>query len=300
MKAVLITGASGFVGENLARRLRDVGRLYLVYGSRRPRAPAEVTFSVDLSVRGNFSRKVGDLEVEAVVHAAALVSPDQCERDPDAARTINVEGTAEVARWARDRGAKMIYFSTDLVFDGERGGYGEEDEPRPLNVYGRTKLEGEEAVMRTCSRWAILRLALSYGPTRGAKGDWTRAMRETVRQGGVLRLFTDQFRSPAYVEDTAEAVFRLVHSDRHGLYHMGGGERVSRYAFGRTFARLFGIPEDRITAVRMADVPLAAPRARDCSLDTTRLRRELGLVPCGIEDGLRRQKAAEEGLETAG
>jgi len=238
--------------------------------------------------------------VDTVIHTAAMVSPDACEKDPSMAHTLNVVGTREVARWAEARRAGMVYFSTDLVFDGKKGGYREADSPVPLNVYGRPKLEAEGEVARICTRGVVVRLALSYGPTRGAKGDWTLAMRRALEEGGVLRLFTDQFRSPAYVGDTAEAVFRLARNGHNGVYHLGGGERTSRYGFGRTFCRVFGLAEEKFVPIRMAEVRMAAPRPADCSLDSGKLARETGLVPCGVEQGLRRQKMEEESIVSGG
>lgn len=300
MRSVLITGASGFVGENLAHRFRKDCRICLAYGKNRPQAAAEDVFSVDLAIPGDFAKSLGNLQVDAVIHTAAMVSPDACEKDPSMARAVNVEGTKEVARWAEARGARMVYFSTDLVFDGKRGGYKEEDAPGPLNVYGRTKLEAEGEVARICTRGVIVRLALSYGPTLGARGDWTLAMRRDLKEGRTLRLFTDQFRSPAYVGDTAEAVFLLARDGANGIYHLGGGERISRYGFGRTFCRVFGLAEERFVPVRMEEVRMAAPRAADCSLDAGKLTRETGLVLCGVEQGLRRQKMEEESLVSRG
>jgi dTDP-4-dehydrorhamnose reductase len=142
----------------------------------------------------------------------------------------------------------------------------------------------------------IVRLALSFGPTRGAKGDWTLSMRRALEAGRTLHLYTDQFRTPAYVGDTAEAVFRLVVDGRSGIYHMGGAERISRYGFGRKFCRLYGLDEQRFQPVRMEETWMGAPRAADCSLDTEKLTRDTGLVPCEVEHGLRRQKQEEEKL----
>jgi dTDP-4-dehydrorhamnose reductase len=299
MHSVLITGASGFVGENLAHRFARETELVLAYGNQRPRTEAERIFSVDLAVRDNFTSALGDIDVEAVIHTAAMVSPDKCEKDPHMAQAINVEGTREVARWAEARNATMVYFSTDLVFDGKKGAYKEGDPPVPLNVYGRTKLAGEEEVLRICARWVVVRLALSYGTTRGTRGDWTFSMRRALDAGKTLHLYTDQFRTPAYVGDTAEAVFRLAQRGRNGIYHMGGGERISRHSFGRKFCHIFGLDENRFIPVRMEDTQLDAPRAPDCSLDTEKISRETGLIPCGVEQGLRLQKLEEEALAEA-
>jgi len=268
-QTVLITGAAGFIGENIAHRFRgEPHRLLLVCGSRRPRAQADACVSADLAERGAFTRAVKGLQADTVVHTAAVVNPDACQRDPERAHAVNVAGTREVACWAEERGARMIYFSTDLVYGGDRSFYREEDPTGPTNVYGATKLAGEEEVRRACSDWVILRLALSYGPTRGALGDWTWKMREALRQGKDLPLFTDQFRTPAHAGDTTEAVFRLAGGRGGGLYHMGGRDRVSRFEFGVRFVRAFGLPADRVRPVRMADLPLDAPRAAGCSLNT--------------------------------
>ena len=299
MHSVLITGASGFVGENLAHRFAREAKLALAYGNQRPRTEAERIFSVDLAVRDDFTRALGDLNVDTVIHTAAMVSPDQCEKDPHMAQAVNVEGTREVAHWAEARNATMVYFSTDLVFDGRKGAYNEEDPPAPLNVYGRTKLAGEEEVLRTCTRWVIVRLALSYGLTRGARGDWTLSMRRDLEAGKTLHLYTDQFRTPAYVGDTAEAVFRLAQRGGNGIYHMGGGERVSRHGFGQKFCRIFGLDVERFMPVRMEETQMDAPRATDCSLDTEKISRKIDLVPCGVEQGLRLQKLEEEALAEA-
>jgi dTDP-4-dehydrorhamnose reductase len=293
-RSILITGGSGFIGENLTDRfLREHHRVFLVTRGQKPRAAAEGFFSVDLGVRDLFSRALGDLHVDAVVHTAAVVSPDECQRDPVRAHAVNVEGTREVAEWAEARRARMIYFSTDLVYGGDRSFYREEDPPTPTNIYGQTKLAGEDEVRRICSDWAVLRLALSYGPTRGTRGDWTWKMREALGQGRNLALYTDQFRTPAYAGDTAEAVLRLARGEGRGLYHMGGRERVSRYAFGLEFARVYGIPNERIVPVCMADQPMGAPRAADCSLDTEKISRELGLSLCSVREGLERQRREE-------
>lgn len=296
MRSVLITGASGFVGEYIARRFRQTHRLHLASARNLPRAPGERVLRADLSVRDDFRRAAGDLPADVVVHTAAMVSPDACERDPDRARAVNVEGAEEVARWAEERGASLIFFSTDLVFDGKQGMYREGDPTGPTNVYGRMKLEAEGKVAEACRRAVILRLALSYGPTLGASGDWTAGMRRALAGGQDLTLYTDQHRTPAYLGDTAEAVLRLAEADATGIFHMGGGERLSRYDFGVTFARVFGLPPERFKPVRMADVHMGAPRAADCSMSTEKLTRETGLTPCDVETGLRRQLEEERAL----
>ena len=297
MTSVLITGASGFVGENLAHRFRREGcELALTHCSTAPRAAADRHFRVDLSRPGDFTRALGDFRADAVVHTAALINPDFCERNPEQAWAVNAGGAGEVSRWAESRGARMIYFSTDLVYDGEGGPNAEDDRPGPLNVYGKTKLQGEEEVRGNCSDWVVVRLALSYGPVRGHRGEWTAGMRKALAAGKNLTLYTDQIRTPAYVGDTVEAVCRFARSRCRGVFNLGGSESLSRYAFGLKFARVFGLPAERFLPIRMADLPTEAPRPRDCSLDTGKILKEIGLKTCDAEQGLRRQQEEEKAM----
>ncbi len=295
MPSVLITGASGFLGEHLAWRFERAGyTLYLTYSTQIPRSQAQGLYHIDLSKRGSLSSGLNDLaSVDIVVHTAALADADRCEEDPLLARAINVEGTREVAQWAAYHGVRLIYVSTDLVYDGEKGMYTEDDVPRPINVYGSTKLQGEHIVRDLCASWAIIRLSLSYGPSKGKRGDWTRRMREDLAAGKDLYLFTDQYRTPVYVEDAAEAVLRLAETAATGIYHVGGSERVTRYEFGCTFARIFDLPMKKLHPIQMKDISAKAPRGRDCSLVTEKLSRELGICPCTVEQGLLRQKERE-------
>jgi dTDP-4-dehydrorhamnose reductase len=121
-------------------------------------------------------------------------------------------------------------------------------------------------------------------------------MRALLDAGKTLTLYTDQYRTPAYTGDTVEAVYRLVKKRTQGVYHVGGSERLSRYEFGRKFARRFSLPEDRFVPVRMGDTSMGAPRGSDCSLNTEKLQQELDIHPCNAEEGLRRQKREEETL----
>ncbi len=289
MSTILITGASGFIGENLIHRFASSSRIYAVSQSQKPVGQTEDNFTVDLADRGAFTKTLGDLQIDTVLHTAAMSKPDECERTPDRAYAVNVEGTKEIAQWAKNRKARLIYFSTDLVFDGQKGFYREEDKAEPVNLYSRTKLEGEKWVQQISPDSVIVRLALSYGPTWGTRGDWTDGMRKKLESGQTLHLFTDQYRTPAYAEDTAEAVFLLLQTEAKGIYHIGGGERLSRYDFGKKFAHIFGLPKKRLVPILMAEAGIKMPLSIDCSLNTDKISRELGLKPVKVEEGLRRQ-----------
>ena len=219
MKTVVITGASGFIGENIAHRFRDEPvHLHLVSGTVRPRARARAYHLADLAVPGRFTEVMGDLEADTVIHTAAVTSPDVCERSPQMAKAVNVSATAEVARWTAERGGRMIYFLHGPWSMTGRTAPTLRKIPRALPTStGTPSSRAKLRVRETCEDWVVLRMALSYGPMRGAHGDWTQGMRSTLSMGrGTLTLFTDQYRTPAYAGDTAEAVYRLAQGKGSG------------------------------------------------------------------------------------
>ncbi|HPJ71533.1 MAG TPA: SDR family oxidoreductase, partial [bacterium] len=225
---VLVTGSAGFLGWHLARLLAARGGEVL--GTVYRRRPAEAPFPVrllDIRARQAVASVIGDFRPRFVVHAAAVISPAVCSADPVLARAVNAEGTEFVATAARAAGAVTIFTSTDRVFDGERGRYREEDVPRPLGPYGKSKLDGEEAVRAADPGNIVVRLPLMYGMPSPCHAPFTGWMLESFRGGGTMDLFLDQYRTPALVDDVAEAVARIVERPPSGgIYHLGGPERV--------------------------------------------------------------------------
>ena len=224
-----------------------------------------------------------------VVHNAAHTKPDLCEDDPNSAYAMNVDGTRLLAKAVQDSCTRFVYCSTDLVFDGARPESSETDTPSPLMVYGRTKLEGEEAARDVLGeRVNVVRLALLYGKGRGrsAGRTFTERTLEEARQGRAVRLFRDQYRSPLYVEDAAAGVeSALTWPEAPAVVHLGGPERISRFEMGVQTLEVFGLDRSLAVAVRMEDVPSRVPRPRDVSFDIRRARSK-GFDPLSVREGL--------------
>lgn len=224
-----------------------------------------------------------------VVHTAAVSAPDEAERDPETADRINVVATELLARLCQARAARMIHFSTDLVFDGERGRYRETDPANPANVYGRSKLASEQVLFAACPGAVALRVAVVYCWAQGGRPTFLDHLNEMLARGDPVTAFTDQIRTPTPVSGIAEAVKRLLpRADVTGVLHCTGQDRVSRLEFVRAFCRVFGYPEKLIVPCTMADVPLLAPRPRDSSLVCDRMADLLDLRLPGIEESFRR------------
>ncbi len=205
---------------------------------------------------------------DLVIHCAALSRTPECEAKPDWARRLNVELTGVLSELCQ--AIPFIFFSSDLVFDGQTGNYKEADKPNPLNVYATTKADAEKIVL-TNRRHTVVRTSLNAGtsPTRDKAFNeqmvkaWTR--RET------LKLFVDEFRSPIPAEVTASVIWDLALSNCPGLYHLGGTERLSRFEIGTAIAEKWPELNPKIEEAFSKDYP-TPPRPADTSLDCTKIQ----------------------------
>jgi dTDP-4-dehydrorhamnose reductase len=219
---------------------------------------------------------------ETIFHLAAITDPDECERHPARARRVNLEATRELARWASSTGAKLVFASTDLVFDGEKGNYREEDEPAPLGVYGRTKLDAERAVLDTCPGAAVVRGSLFYGVDGPHGRTFLTRLLEVLSKGETMRLFVDQKRNPVLLDDLAEAMVAVAQRDLAGLYHVAGGNVLTRYEFGVMVCEIFGFDTGLLLPIEMAGFGYEARRPMDSSLNIGKFKRETGFEPTPI------------------
>jgi dTDP-4-dehydrorhamnose reductase len=214
---------------------------------------------------------------------------DLCETDRDAARRINALGPKEVASASRKAGSKIIYISTDYVFDGLQGNYREQDAPSPLNYYGESKLAGERFVQEACPECLILRTSVLYGwnPTRLNFVTW--AVSE-LQKGRSINVVTDQHNSPTYSSDLAGMILRL--KDEQGVFHASGRERISRYGFTLKVAEAFGLDSSLINPVTSGELRWTAPRPADSSLNVSKVSGIAG--PLNVDEGLKQMKSQKE------
>lgn len=290
---VLVTGASGLLGAHL---LELFSRRHGVLGADRHPGWGDRAHEVrtgDL-LDPVFTRGVvGEFAPDVVVHCAALVDVELCEREPALARSMNVE-TARLLAGAAGPKCLFIYISTDAVFSGEKSFWREEDAAEPLSVYARSKLEGETAVREEAPRHLAIRTNF-YGWGSGRKPTFGEWMHDSLEKGKPVTLFSDVHFTPIYVGDLAERIGLLVSLGKTGLYHLAGAERVSKAEFGLKMAELAGFPAGRARIGSVEESPLKAPRAKDSSLDCSRFVRETGADLPDCAAGLRRflrEKAA--------
>jgi dTDP-4-dehydrorhamnose reductase len=287
---ILVTGAGGLVGGQLALDLSlRHSVIAAVHGS--PAPPQLERVALDLEDTASIESAIEAGRPDAVVHCAALADADACERDPTRAERLNVEAPAALAAICRRRGIRLVALSTDLVFAGERALADESHAARPILLYGRTKLAGEEAVLREAPGATVLRVALVSGRGHGPRATATESIAWALRSGRGVRLFTDQFRTPVDPGSVAVAVERALERGAAGRFHIGGPERLSRHELGVRVAQVLGLDAGRIEPVRQADQPIGLPRPADVSLDSSRAERELGWRPALLEEAIRSGRA---------
>jgi len=283
---ILITGASGLVGYNVARGLAGLGELHVTVHQAPVDLPEAVEHPLDLMETKTVEKLIAEVQPDLAVHCAALTDVDECEQDWHVAYTMNVRSTMRLAEYARKREKRMVFISTDLVFGGERGNYRETDIASPLSSYGWTKLIAESHVARAGPKNAVLRAALVYGKGLGHHGGFVGWMRRDLEAGKSIRLYQDEYRTPVYVGNLVSVVREVIEKNVGGLYHVAGMERVNRYDFGVRLANTFGLPSSRIEAASLEEHRGVA-RPRDCSLNIDRATSVFETEFLTVREGLR-------------
>ena len=289
----LVIGASGQVGAALLHALRSRG--HEARGTHARHAVPGLDH-LDFTDHAAVARAVTQARPDWIFCPAGLSFVDYCEEHPDQAMAANRDGPAAAARAAEKAGAGFVYYSTDYVFDGKGGPFGEDDAPRPLCVYGRSKHEGEQAVLAACRRAVVIRPSVVYGPERQQK-NCVNQLRRASRAGEGFRLAVDQKASPSYTPDVAAASVELAEGDLLGIWHIAGPEVVDRYDFALRICREFGLDTSRLTSITTAALAQKAPRPLDGGLKVAKAQARLKTRLRGPDEGLRAMREAGAGVD---
>lgn len=290
-RPLLVTGVGGFLGEHLSRYFLDSEwRVAGTYHSMPPALAGVEAFPFDMMDGSAWRRLLRDMRPAAIVHCAAQTSVPWCEEHPAEAGAANLEAVKTLCGIVGEHAPEtpVVFFSTDLVFDGEHAPYGEGDGAKPLNVYGSLKSAAEEPVL-ALPRGTVIRPSLIYGPPASRRGSFLRWMVDTMRDGRPVDLFEDEFRTPVYVEDVAAAVELVLLVDPEQtagkVFHAGGAERLSRTRMGQMVCEVFDVPYKLVRSALRGDAPGGHLRPRDVSLRSQRLL-NLGWTQISFRDGL--------------
>lgn len=294
MKRVMVIGGSGLLGSKVLKESIKEFDTIGTYNSH--------PFSMkDVDVKQLDIREYKEAEIimdqnpDCIVLTAALTNVDGCELNKKDAFELNVKAPSWIAKIVKKLGAKLIYISTDYVFDGTKGLYSENDKPNPINYYGKTKLEGELEVRNNCEDYVICRLSSLYGwNTLTKKQNFATWIIKKLRKGEEVTLFTDQYTTPTFADNTAKAIIEICRVGKRGMYHLASLECISRFAFGKKLAKIFNLDESLIKPVTSENLNLPAIRPRRCCLDISKAKKELKTKLLSVEEALTEMKRQEE------
>ena len=290
---LFITGISGLLGLNVAFAARGRFEIAGSYLTHPIAADGIDAVAADARDPAAMARVLDRVRPDVILHTVGLSSVDGCEDDPGLAFEVNVGAAREMARLARARGIRFVHVSTDHLFDGTKPDRGEDDALALLNVYAKTKAEAEHAVLAEDAGALVVRTNF-YGwgtSVRTSFSDWILA---GLGEGRTLTMFEDVFFSPILVNDLADALFTLVERGASGVLNVAGGERLSKYAFARHAADVFGLSSGTLRAVGVDTVALRAARPRDMSLSSRRAETLLKRPMPTAREGLARLRALRE------
>ncbi|MDA8863210.1 SDR family oxidoreductase [Pontimonas sp.] len=290
---ILVLGSSGFLGSYLGFALPKMG--HEVSGvSRNPVAyfPAnQVKEELD-----DYTEIIRSGDYQLVINCVAVASHEACESDPEMAETVNARFPGIWASVAAEAGASFVHFSSDAVFDGSRAElYSESDETAPESAYGRTKVQGEQAVLAANPDALVLRVNF-FGWSRSKNSGILDFFVNAFTHHTSITGFQDYVVSSLYMGDLAEAMMELVERGASGVFHAVSSTPLSKYDFGLTVASADGLPADSMAAGSLAGATGLAPRGQNLSLSTAKIEKVVGRAMPTSEVGVQRALAERKAL----
>lgn len=243
---ILGTGLTGLVGSRVVELL----------GNSYEFTNISISSGVDISDKDAIGQAISASDAPVVLHLAAKANVDACENEKhlgeeSQAWKINVSGTRHIADVCASTGKRLIYISTDFVFDGKnppQGGYSEENTPNPINWYGMTKYEGEKIVKRLSTPWVILRLAYPYRASF-VRNDFFRAIKNRLRENKETQVISDYTFTPTFIDDFALVIDTIIQKNVQGIYHGVGSTSLHPYDAAIHIADVFGFPKKLVLPI---------------------------------------------------
>jgi len=286
-KKLLVIGGSGLVGStliNYSYKNYDVHYTFndnMIQFDNIPNTKIELLNDIH-----KLLKLIDEYRPHVIIHTVAHPSVDECERSPEMAKKLHVDITKEISKISAKINSKLIYFSTDAVFDGQtQEKYLESDIPNPINYYGKTKLEAEKIVQNSSSKNVILRPAVIYGWHK--KSRFTNWIIESLQNGNIVDPHIDQYNTPTLVDDLVNSIIQIIEKDISGLFHSTGKTCVNRYELSIIIAEIFGFDKKLIRPVTSIEKKQYAPRPVNTCLDSTKLEKATNYQFKNIKEGIR-------------
>jgi dTDP-4-dehydrorhamnose reductase len=286
---VLVTGANGLVGSRLTALLAQRGHLVSAQGRGPQRVAGSIAYSsIDLADETALVSSVRATKPDVIVNLGSMTDVDGCESAAPEAFRVNGVAPGLLASSAKALGAHLVHVSTDYVFDGRAGPYGEDEIPNPQGVYALSKHIGEQAVRALGGSFAIARTAVVYGWPPAGRPNFGSWLLGALRKGEPVRLFEDQFVSPSLADSVAEQLAEISERRLEGLWNVSGAEVVNRVQFGQALCGEFALDARSIIPSRLKDASLKSPRPARSGLRTDKAATQLTAKPLSLASSLAR------------
>jgi len=284
-----VTGASGMLGTALITHLSKKHKVFATSRSKSIESKDIEWDCFDLTNTKLLNNWLNKIEPDIVIHCAAIVNVDACEGNVDLATAIHFGTTKVISNYLDHNNGRLIYISTDSVFDGEKqGSYSESDLVNPLNVYAKTKLMGEELV-QSMNNGLVLRTNI-IGWTQEASNSFAEWVLEGLINNAPLNLFYDVHFSPLTIYDLSLIIEKIVKQPLFGLYHCASSDSVSKYDFGKKMAETFQLSDSNINRLSVDNMSFKASRPKNMALNVQKISSDLKYDLPSFKDSLRSMK----------
>ena len=283
-RKLLLTGASGFLGYHLLRVFANDWEIYGLTNSGSFDFTGATAIKCDITNYIELGNYFDDIEPDAVIHTAAIADANFCQNNAEIASSVNVEASKNLAGICCDFQIPFAFTSTDLVFDGKKGMYTEEDEKNPVSTYGEQKAIAEDEVLKIYAEATVFRLPIMFGYPDATSKNYLHGLISGLKDRKTATLFTDEYRSICGAKSISAGIFNLL-GKTSGLIHLAGKERLSRYDFGMKVVDTFSLDPELIKASRQKEAKNVAPRPADVSLNIEKAI-ALGFDPLSADNEL--------------
>jgi len=288
---ILVTGSNGLLGQKIIRQLvkKNVTFLATSLGENRNDAcPTELYRPMDITNLEDIAQVMSAFKPSHVIHTAAMTNVDACELDAATCQKINVDAVRYLASECQKMGVHFQLLSTDFVFDGEKGNYAEEDQPNPLSVYARSKVEGEKLVLHMPHlNYSIVRTIIVYGKGQNlSRSNIVLWAKDALQKGQELTIIDDQFRAPTWADDLAWACIQICRQNEQGIFHIAGPETMSIFALVERIAKHYHLPMSQVKRTDSSTLNQPAVRPPKTGFNLSKAEKVLGYRPKSLEETL--------------
>ena len=290
---VLLTGANGLLGRHLVKKLVEKG--YDVIATAKGESKINSInagkfkfLPLDITDGAAVNKLMNEVRPDVLLHAAAMTQVDECELNKIDCWNTNVTATRFLIDSSKETKSRIIFISTDFVFDGLHGPYKEEDEPNPVNYYGSSKLAAEKAVIQSGLDWAIIRTVLMVGNTQdGQRKNILTWVKEKLEKGEIIKVVDDQVRTPTYVEDLADGIILVLEKKSKGIFHIAGKDTLTPFQIATQTAEFLKLNSKLIEKTDASNFTQAALRPPTTGFKIDKAKNELAYQPHSFSEILK-------------